>query len=111
MALLQLLSLSRLCLPVQTGFILCDAPVDLPGCTLAGIAILFLKQSGEDVELAGSSIQIVIGESAPPGLGFAANLFPLAFDNILVHGMFLYHLEKLSQFASVRPSGMLGAAD
>ena len=73
----------------QAGLILCHALIDFLDCALAGIAILFLKQADEDVELAGGPLQIVVGELAPPRFGLALDLFPLAFENIVVHGLIL----------------------
>src|SRR3990172_4605451 len=73
------------CALLQLGLILRHALIDFIGCALAGIAILFLEQADEDVELAGGTLQIVVGEFAPPRFGLASDLFPLAFEYILVH--------------------------
>ena len=68
------------------GFVLSEAGVigrhafiDLGLSLLAGIAIFFLKRTGQGLELTGDPFKIVIGEFAPPGLGLAPHLLPLAF--------------------------------
>ena len=71
----------------QAGLILRNALIDFRVGALAGIAILFLKQAGEDIELAGGPIQIIVGEFAPLRFGFASDLFPMAFEYIFVHRM------------------------
>src|SRR4030042_1273559 len=69
----------------RAGLILLHAFVDLVDGALMGVSVLLLKQARQDIELAGGSIQIVVGELAPPGLGLAANLLPFPCQHILVH--------------------------
>jgi hypothetical protein len=86
---------------LQAGFILGHAPVDFLDCMLAGVAILFLKQTSQDIELSGGPFQIVIGEFAPPRLGLAPDLFPFTFEYIFVHGSsFMDRLKKLPVIAA-----------
>jgi hypothetical protein len=47
-----------------------------------GVAILFLKQAEQLVALAGELIQFIVGEFAPPRLGFATSLLPHSLENI-----------------------------
>jgi hypothetical protein len=58
--------------------------LSISSAALAYEAILFLQQAGQYIELAGSPIQVVVGEFAPPGFGLAPDLFPLACKYILV---------------------------
>src|SRR5215208_986412 len=80
----------------QASFILGHTPVDLLDCMFAGITILFLKQTNQDIKFSGGSFQIVVGEFAPPRLGLALDLFPFAFKYIFVHGSSFGSFEKLS---------------
>jgi hypothetical protein len=76
-------------LTFQTRLVPRHALVNFLDCALAAVAVLFLKQADEDVELAGGPIQIVIAEFASPRFGLASDLFPLAFEYILVHSLIL----------------------
>ena len=79
---------------LQTGLILRHVLIDFLDCALVGVAILFLKQAGEDVEFAGGPIQIVIGEFSPPRFGLASDLLPLAFEYVFVYGRILLILSE-----------------
>src|SRR5512143_3966520 len=71
------------------GLMLRRPPADFLFCALAGVAILFLEQADQFVVLAAHSLQVVVGELAPPVFGLAPDLLPLAFEYILVHGVIL----------------------
>src|SRR5215208_3572547 len=77
------------CFPVHVGLKLRHALIDLLDCALAGVAVLFLKQTSENIELTSGPFQIVVGEFAPPRFGLASDLFPLAFEYIFVHWILL----------------------
>lgn len=62
-------------------------PVDFLFGVLAGVAILFLEQANEFVVLPAHSLQVVVGELAPPLFGLTLYLLPLTFEYILVHGV------------------------
>src|SRR5271157_2075714 len=79
------LLMGRRCFALQAGLVLCHALVDLLNGALAGMAILFLKQTGQDIELAGGPIQIVVVEFSPHPFAFASELFSLSFEDIFVH--------------------------
>ena len=53
---------------LHPGLILRYTFIDFIDCAFAGITILFLEYSGQDIDLSGGAIQVVIGEFAPPGL-------------------------------------------
>jgi hypothetical protein len=78
----------------QLGLILCHPLINFISGALAGVAIYFLQQAGQYIELAGSPIQVVVGEFALPGFSLASDLFPLAFENILVFYLILRSLRK-----------------
>jgi hypothetical protein len=59
--------------------------IDFLGCALTGVAIFFLKQAGQDVELAGGPLQIVVREFSPSRFGLASDLFPLHLFTFEVH--------------------------
>lgn len=52
----------------------------------------------KDIEFAGGSFQIVVGEFAPPRFRLTPDLFPLAFQYIVVHGFSFGPFEKLPRF-------------
>ena len=54
-------------------------PVDFLFGVFAGVAKLFLKQTGEDVVITGDTIKIIVGDPTPPHFGLASHLFPLTF--------------------------------
>jgi len=58
---------------------------DLNFGMFAGITIFLLEQAREDIESTRYLVQVVIGEFAPPDLGFSAHLFPLAYEYIFIH--------------------------
>lgn len=64
-------------------------PIDFLDCALAGVALLFLEQSGEDIKIDGGPIQIVIGKSSSPRFGLTSDLLPLAFEYVFVYGRIL----------------------
>ena len=72
----------------------CRLPSILFGA-LAGVAILFLEQADEFVVLAAHSLQVVVGELAPPLLDVAPHFLPLAFEHVLVHVVLLNLLDDL----------------
>jgi len=61
--------------------------IDFIDRALVGVAVLFLKQTGEDIELTGGPFQIVVGEFASSCFGLPSDLFPFAFEYICVHGL------------------------
>src|SRR6266511_3218562 len=73
------------CFPVHVELILRHVLFDLLDCALVCIAVLFLKQADEDIELTRGPFQIVVREFAPPGFGPASDLFPFACKYICVH--------------------------
>src|ERR1051325_2811711 len=91
---------------LEFGLKLVHALIDCLDCVRPGITILFLKQASEDIEFASSSFQIVVGKFAPPSFGLAPDLFPLAFQYIIVHGILL--LDHLKSCPKITPA--LGAA-
>src|ERR1051325_1803094 len=90
---------------LEFGLKLVHALIDCLDCVRPGITILFLKQASEDIEFSSGSFQIVVGKFAPPSFGLAPDLFPLAFQYIIVHRSSFGSFEKLSQ---ITPT--LGAA-
>jgi hypothetical protein len=56
---------------------------------LAGVAKLFLKQTDEDVVIAGDTIKIVVCDPTSPHFGMASHLFPLTLQHISIHGLIL----------------------
>ena len=73
----------------QTGLILCHALIDFIFLALTGVAKFFLKQTGEDVVIAGDTIKISVSNLTPPHFGLASHLFPLAVQCISINGLFL----------------------
>ena len=71
------------------GFLLRHPPVDFLFGVLAGVAILFLEQADKLVEFAAHSLQIVVGELAPPFFGLTPQLLLLTFKYIFVHNVIL----------------------
>ncbi len=65
-------------------------PVDFLFGVLAGVAILFLEQTDEFVVLPAHSLQVVIGEFAPPVFGLTLYLLPLTFESILVQSVICF---------------------
>jgi hypothetical protein len=63
--------------------------VDVLDGALVGVAVLLLKQAGKNLDFARGPIEIVIGEFAPPRLGLASDLLPLALEYIFVHRLIL----------------------
>ena len=52
----------------------------------AGVAIFFLQRADELIALARDAIEVAVGEFAPPLFRAPAHLFPLALQNVVVHG-------------------------
>jgi len=58
-----------------------------------------LNETSQNIQFTGGSIQVIIGEFAPLGFGFASNLLPITFQDILIHMRILLDpLKKLSHF-------------
>ena len=56
---------------------------------VAGHAVALLQLAGEVFGIAFGHLQVVVGQLAPLGLDAAAELFSLALDGVLVHGVYL----------------------
>jgi hypothetical protein len=69
----------------RAGLELRDVLIDFIGGTLAGVTVLFLQNASQHIEFAIGPFQVIIGEFAPPGFGFALDLFPLAFEYVIIH--------------------------
>jgi hypothetical protein len=74
----------------QADLVMRNTLIDFIGGILAGIAVLFLQHASQNIEFAIGPLQVVVGEFAPPGFGFALDLFPFAFEYVFVHLILLW---------------------
>jgi hypothetical protein len=73
----------------ELGVICRKAFIDLGFGLLPGVTIFFLEYSGQGLELAADTSEVVVGKFAPPRFGLAAHLFPFTFQNIFVQRVLL----------------------
>jgi hypothetical protein len=66
----------------QAGFAVCNTLIDFISNSLTGKAVLLLKHACQDFELAGCTIQIVVGEFSLPDFASARRAVSLSTNKV-----------------------------